>query len=72
MPTDKTLLNKGIKFLAFALPLFFIGPTVIYNAFQNQHTAWHYLVLAVGVLMCFGAVYLSFRGLSTIVRSMTD
>ncbi|MBD3581468.1 DUF6095 family protein [Flavobacterium selenitireducens] len=72
MPTDKILLNKGIKFLAFALPLFFIGPTVIYNAFQNQHTAWHYLVLAIGVLMCFGAVYLSFRGLSTIVRSMTD
>jgi len=72
MPTDKILLNKGIKFMAFALPLFFIGPTVIYNAFQNQHTAWHYLVLAVGIIMCFGAVYLTFRGLSTIVKSMTD
>jgi len=72
MPTDKILLNRGIKFLAYALPLFFIGPSVIYNAFQNQQTAWHYLVLAVGMTMCFGAVYFSFRGLSSIVKSMTD
>lgn len=72
MPTDKTLLNKGIKFMAYALPMFFIGPSVIYNAFQNQHTAWHYLVLAIGIAICFGAVYFSFKGLSTIVKSMVD
>lgn len=72
MPTNKILLNKGIKFMAYALPFFFIGPSVIYNAFQNQHTAWHYLVLAVGIAMCFGAVYFAFRGLATIVKSMTD
>ncbi|NUY79374.1 hypothetical protein HUK80_00585 [Flavobacterium sp. MAH-1] len=72
MPTDKDLLNKGIKFLVYALPLFFIGPPVIYNAFQNQQNNWHYVVLAVGITMCFGAVYFAFRGLATIVRSMKD
>jgi hypothetical protein len=72
MPTDKILLNKGIKFLAYALPLFFIGPSVIYNAFQNKDNAWHYLVLAIGIVRCFGAVYFAFKGLATVVRSMTD
>lgn len=72
MPTDKDLLNQGIKFLAYALPLFFIGPSVIYNAFQNQQSNWHYAVLAVGIAMCFGAIYLSFKGINTVVRSMFD
>ena len=72
MPTDKILLNKGIKFMVYALPLFFIGPSLIYNAFQNQQNVWHYLVLAVGISMCFGAVFFSFKGLNTIVKSMFD
>lgn len=72
MPTDKLALNKGIKFLVYALPLFFIGPSLIYNAFQNQQSNWHYLELAIGILMCFGAVYFSFKGISTIVSSMFD
>lgn len=72
MPTDKNILNKGIKFLAYALPMFFIGPSVIYNAFQNQQNVWHYLVLCIGIFICFGAVYFSFRGISTVVKSMFD
>ena len=33
MATNKEMLSKGIKYLAWALPLLFIGPSLIYNAF---------------------------------------
>jgi hypothetical protein len=70
MGTNRVILNKGIKYMAWALPMFFIGPSVIYNAFQNQDTYWHYLVLVVGVLICFGSIYFTFKGINTIVKSM--
>lgn len=70
MSTNKELLSKGIKYLAWALPLLFIGPTVIYNAFINKQNVWHYLVLGIGIIICFGAVYLMFMGLKTMMRSL--
>lgn len=70
MATNKVLLSKGIKYLAWALPLLFIGPSVIYNAFINKQNGWHYLVLVIGILICIGAVYLMFLGLKTMVQSL--
>jgi hypothetical protein len=67
---DKQLITKGGKFMLLAFPMFFIGPSVIYNAFMNQHTNWHYLVLAIGIIICFFAVYFSFKGLMTISRGL--
>lgn len=70
MPTNKDLLNKGIKYLVYALPLIFIGPSVIYNSFMNKHTNWHYLVLTIGCIMCLAAMYLMFKGIKTITDSL--
>jgi len=70
MATNKELLTKGVKYLAWALPLLFIGPSLIYNAFINKENAWHYLVLAVGITCCVGSVYLIFLGLKTMMRSL--
>ena len=70
MATNKQLLGKGIKYLSGSLPLLFIGPSLIYNAFMNQHTNWHYLVLGIGITVCIGAVYLMFLGLKTMMRSL--
>ena len=70
MATNRKLLNKGIQQLAWALPLMFVGPTVIYNSFINKQNAWHYLVLIVGICVCFTTVYLTFKGLNTITRSL--
>lgn len=70
MHTNREILNKGIKYLAWALPLLFIGPTVIYNAFINKQNVWHYLVLAIGICICILAVFFMFKGLKTIVKSM--
>jgi hypothetical protein len=70
MATNRKVLSKGINYLAWALPLLFIGPSVIYNAFINKQNVWHYLVLAIGIIACLGAVYLMFMGLKTMVRAL--
>jgi hypothetical protein len=70
MGTNKDLLAKGIKYLAAALPLLFIGPVVIHNAFMNKQNVWHYLVLAVGIVFCLSAMFLLFFGLKTIMKSL--
>jgi hypothetical protein len=70
MATNKELLSKGIKYLAGALPMLFIGPSIIYNAFINKENVWHYLVLAIGIATCLGAMYLMFMGLNTIMKSL--
>lgn len=69
---NKVLLQKGVKYLFGALPLMFIGPSVIYNAFMNQHTNWHYLVLAIGILVCILSVYLGFKGVKTMTDALFD
>ena len=43
MPTNQKVFAKGIKFLTIALPLLFIGPSVIYNAFMNKNNVWPYV-----------------------------
>lgn len=70
MPTNKNLLSKGIRYLSGALPLLFIGPSIIYNAFMNQQNVWHYLVLAIGVVACLGAMLLMFLGLKIIMKGL--
>jgi uncharacterized protein (DUF983 family) len=67
---NKNLLIKGIKRLAFSLPLMFLGPSIIYNAFMNQHTWIHYLVLSIGIILCFLAVYLMFKGIMIMVKGI--
>ncbi len=67
---NKEHLAKGIKYLTGALPLMFIGPTVIYNAFMNQQTNWHYLVLGIGITACLASMYLMFMGLKIIMKGI--
>ena len=70
MATNKELLSKGVKYLFGALPLMFIGPSVMYNAFMNKENNWHYLVLTVGCGICILSVFLAFKGLKTITNAM--
>ena len=70
MATNKDILNQGIKYLAWALPMLFIGPSIIYNAFANKENGWHYVVLAVGIAICFFAMFFMFKGLNTIMKSL--
>ncbi len=70
MSTNKQLLGKGIKYLTGALPLMFLGPSLIYNAFMNQHTNWHYLVLGIGIVACLSSMLLIFLGLRIIMKAL--
>ena len=72
MATNRKVLSKGIRYLAWALPLLFMGPSVIYNAFINKENGWHNLVLAIGIAASLGAVYLMFMGLKTIMNGLFD
>jgi hypothetical protein len=70
MATNRVLLNKGIKYFAWALPAIFIGPTVIHFGFINKLQPVFYLILGLGILICFTAMLLMFLGLKTIMRAL--
>lgn len=70
MATNKEALNRGIVFMACALPLMFIGPAVIHFAFINKQQPSHWAILAVGIAMCIAGVFLAFKGLIKITNSL--
>lgn len=70
MATDRELLGKGVRYLFGALPLMFIGPSVIYNAFMNKGNAAYYVVLVAGCIICIVSVFLAFKGIRTITNSI--
>lgn len=70
MSTNKKVLAKGIKYMAWALPLFFIGPSVIYMSFKNQEHPFFIPVLGLGIIICGLAMFLTFKGLKTIMNSL--
>lgn len=72
MSTNKKILFKGIKFLSGALPLLFIGPVVINSAFKNQKHPLYFYVLILGIVACILAIFLIFKGVNTIVKSLFD
>ena len=72
MAKNKSQLDKGIKYMLWSLPLMFIGPSVIYNAWINKQNGWHYLVLAIGITLCILAVYFMFKGIKTLIDALFE
>ncbi len=72
MPTNKDILNKGIRFLAWALPAVFFGPAVIHLAFINKLQPLYPVILGIGILVSFTGIFLIFKGIITIINSMSD
>ncbi|WP_428225036.1 DUF6095 family protein [Flavobacterium sp.] len=70
MSTNKELLVKGVKKLAFALPLLFIGPSVIFSSFKNQNHPFYIPVLGLGIIICGVSIFLIFKGIQTMMRSL--
>jgi hypothetical protein len=56
--------------MLLSLPFMFLGPMIIYNAFMNQHTPWHYLALAIGIFLCILAVFFLFSGIKKLVDNL--
>jgi len=72
MATNKKILLKGIRYLSGALPLLFIGPVVINSAFKNQESPLYPYVLGLGIIICLFAMFLIYKGINTILKSLFD
>lgn len=72
MATNKALLVKGIRYLFFALPLMFIGPSVIHSSFKNQNHPFYIPILGLGIIFCIGSGFLMFKGIQTMIKGLFD
>ncbi len=70
--TDKALLAKGIRRMAFSLVFLFLGPFALHQAFKNEGHPFYYPVLVLGVVFFLLAIYMVYRGLITIIRAVFD
>ncbi|MAP81034.1 MAG: hypothetical protein CL526_08080 [Aequorivita sp.] len=68
--TDFDILKKGLKFLAFALPLLFLSPYLLTLSFLNKETFMFFVFLIFGLIAGAGAIYLLFKGINTIMKSI--
>ncbi|UUC45419.1 DUF6095 family protein [Flavobacterium cerinum] len=69
---NKKVLNRGIRYLAMALPMLFLGPVIIHSSFKNQSNPLFYPVLGFGILVCLTAMWFMFLGLKTVTNSIFD
>mgnify|MGYP003450028366 FL=1 len=70
MSVNKDVLNKGLRFLLGSLPTLFIGVFILNSSFKNQKHPLYVYVLILAILICAYAVYLIFKGINTIMKSM--
>lgn len=68
--TDFDILKKGLKYLAYALPLLFLAPSLITLSGLNKETFMFYIFLFLGIISGAGAIYLCFKGINTIMKSI--
>ncbi|SDX48600.1 DUF6095 family protein [Aequorivita viscosa] len=68
--TDFNILKKGLKYLAFALPLLFLSPYLLTLSFLNKDTYIFFVFLFPAILAGAGAIYLCFKGINTIMKSI--
>lgn len=72
MATNKRLLLKGIQYLAFSLPLMIIGPSIIHSSFKNEKHPLYFPILGLGIIFCLSAMFLLFKGIQTLIKSLFD
>ncbi|WP_159799071.1 DUF6095 family protein [Flavobacterium sp. MK4S-17] len=72
MATDKKILVRGLKYLGWALPMFFIGPVVIHSSFKNQGHPLYIPVLGIGIIICLSGIWYMFLGIRTIMKSLFE
>tara|TARA_R110002072_G_scaffold256151_1_gene414979 strand:- start:80 stop:304 length:225 start_codon:yes stop_codon:yes gene_type:complete len=68
--TDTKKLAKGVKYLAFTLPLLFLSPYILTLSFLNKDNFTFYIFLIIGIAIGILAIFLFFRALRTILDSI--
>lgn len=70
--TDSNLLKKGIKNLAFSLPLLFLSPYTLTLSFINKETVFLYIFFIAGLIFGFFAFYFLYRGFRSLLAALFD
>ena len=70
MRTNKALLLKGLKYIAYTIALMFTAPLVIYQAFKNQEHPFYWPVLIIGLIFAIGAISLGFYSMKLIMDAL--
>jgi hypothetical protein len=68
--TNKELLLKGVKYLAYTTALLFTAPVVLYQAFKNQEHSWYIPVLILGGILAISAIVMGFYSIKTIIDAL--
>lgn len=68
--TNKELLIRGLKFLAYTVALMFTAPVVLYQAFKNQDHPWFLPVLIAGGILALSAIAMGFYSIKTVVDAL--
>lgn len=68
--TDKKLLLKGIKYMAFVIPLLILTTYIFTFIFLNKETRLFYILLPLALLGMAGTIWLGFKGLKTIMKAV--
>ena len=68
--TNKELLIRGLKFLAYTVGLMFTAPVVLYQAFKNQDHPWFLPVLIIGGILALLAIAIGFYSIKTVVDAL--
>ncbi len=70
MKTDKALLIKGIKHIAYTIALMFSAPVVLYQAFKNEGHAFFWPVLIVGFVLAILAIGMGFYSIKLLMDAL--
>ncbi len=70
--TNKEVLAKGVKILAMSLGAIALGPILLSTAFKNKEHPMFILVLGIGVIFLFLAIFLILKGIKLILNSLFD
>jgi hypothetical protein len=68
--TNKNLLVEGLKMMGITLFLMFLGPLILHAGFSNPEKPLYIPLIITGVLICSAAIYLGFKGIRTIIKSL--
>jgi len=68
--TNKDLLTKGIKYMAFTIPLLFLCPYLFTLSFINKNNFSFYIFLVLAIIAFTLVVYLFYKGIKTILDSI--
>ena len=70
MRTNKALLLKGLKFIAYTIALMFTAPLIIYQAFKNEGHPLYWPVLIIGLILAIAAISLGFYSMKLIMDAL--